>query len=140
MDVKADKCVMIVDDSMPIGVIANIVAIMGISMGKGNPDIVGIDAEDADNHMHRGLIQFPVPILKANSDKINELRQKLFGEEFSDVSVIDFSNVAQETYTYDDYLACMQKSGNSDLVYYGIAIEGPKKKVNKLTGSLPLLR
>lgn len=140
MDAQATKCVMVVDDSFPIGVIANITAILGISLGKKNPEIVGIDVADADGNGHLGLIQFPVPVLKASSEKINALRQTLYTEDYSEVSVIDFSNVAQETYTYDDFLARMRASSSEELKYYGLAIEGPKKLVNKLTGSLPLLR
>lgn len=140
MDAQTTKCVMIVDDSLPLGVIANIAAIMGISLGKKNSEIVGVDALDADGNCHLGLIQFPVPVLKASAEKINELRRTLYEPNFGDVSVIDFSNVAQETYTYEDFLNRMRVSGADDLVYYGLAIEGPKKKINKLTGSLPLLR
>ena len=140
MDASTNKCVMIVDESLPLGVAANIISIMSISLGKKNPEIVGIDAEDAEGRSHLGLIQFPVPVLKADREKINSLRARLFEADFEDVSVIDFSNVAQETYTYDDYLARMKESGSGELVYYGLALEGPKKKVNRLTGSLPLLR
>lgn len=131
---------MIVDGTLPLGIIANIVSIMSISLGKKNPEIVGVDGNDADGRTHLGLIQFPVPVLKADAEKTNTLRERLYGEDFADVSVIDFSNVAQETYTYEDYLQRLSESASGDLVYYGLAIEGPKKKVNKLTGSLPLLR
>ena len=31
-------------------------------------------------------------------------------------------------------------AAEADLSYFGVALCGPKKKVNKLTGSLPLLR
>ena len=62
---------MIVDGSLPPGVIANIVSIMSISLGKKNPEIVGVDGADADGRVHLGLIQFPVPVLKADAAKIN---------------------------------------------------------------------
>ncbi|MBR1455944.1 MAG: DUF2000 domain-containing protein [Oscillospiraceae bacterium] len=140
MDLQATKCVMIIDDSLPLGVIANIAAIMGISLGKKAPEIVGIDAHDADGNPHLGLIQFPVSVLKASTEKINQLRSMLYTEDYADVSVIDFSNVAQETYTYEDFLSRMQESSANELIYYGLTLEGPKKKINKLTGSLPLLR
>ena len=140
MDASTNKCVIVLDDSLPLGILANIAAIVGISLGRMKPEIVGIDAEDADGNRHLGLIQFPVPVLKASTEKINSLRLKLYEPGFEDVAVIDFSNVAQETYTYEDFLARMGGSTAGDLVYYGLAIEGPKKKVSKLTGSLPLLR
>ena len=75
MDLQNGKCVMIIDESLPLGIIANTAAIMGFTMGKQMPEVVGADVYD--------------------------------------------------------------RTGNEHL---GIAICGPKKKVNKLTGSMALLR
>lgn len=75
MDLQNGKCVMVIDESLPLGIIANTAAIMGITMGKQMPEVVGADVYD--------------------------------------------------------------RTGNEHL---GIAICGPKKKVNKLTGSMALLR
>lgn len=140
MNVQDEKCVIIVDEGMEIGVIANVTAILAISLGKLRPDISGEDTVDADNHTHFGLIQVPVPVLKASAEKVAEIRNKLFEEGFEDISCIDFTNVAQECMTYADYTDTMKQSTKDDLVYMGIAMVGSKKKVNKLTGSLGLLR
>lgn len=75
MDLQNGKCVMVIDESLPLGIIANTAAIIGITMGKQMPEVVGTDVYD--------------------------------------------------------------RTGNEHL---GIAICGPKKKVNKLTGSMALLR
>ena len=75
MDLQNGKCVMVIDESLPLGIIANTAAIIGITMGKQMPEVVGADVYD--------------------------------------------------------------RTGNEHL---GIAICGPKKKVNKLTGSMALLR
>ena len=39
MNVQDEKCVIIVDEGMEIGVIANVTAILAISLGKLRPDI-----------------------------------------------------------------------------------------------------
>ncbi len=140
MDVKDEKCVIVVDEGMELGVIANVTAILSIALGKLRPDISGEDTPDAENHTHCGLIQVPVPVLKAPAEKVGEIRNKLFGEGFEDVSCVDFTNVAQECLTYTDYTDTMKHSTGESLLYMGIAVVGNKKKVNKLTGSLPLLR
>ena len=140
MDVKDEKCVIVVDEGMELGVIANVTAILSISLGKLRPDISGNDIIDAENHTHYGLIQVPVPVLKASADKVAEIRNRLFGEGFEDISCIDFTNVAQQSMNYIDYTDTMQNSTQDDLSYLGIAMVGNKKKVNKLTGSLGLLR
>ncbi len=140
MNVKDEKCVIVVDEGMELGVIANVTAILSISLGKLRPDISGADTVDAENHTHYGLIQVPVPVLKASAQKVAEIRNKLYEENFEDVSCVDFTNIAQECMTYTDYTDTMQKSTKDDLLYIGIAVVGNKKKVNKLTGSLALLR
>ena len=140
MDVEDEKCVIVVDEGMELGVIANVTAILSISLGKLRPDISGNDIIDAENHTHYGLIQVPVPVLKASADKVAEIRNRLFGEGFEDISCIDFTNVAQQSMNYIDYTDTMQNSTQDDLSYLGIAMVGNKKKVNKLTGSLGLFR
>ena len=140
MDTLSEKCVIIIDESKPLGIMANIVSILSISLGKLRPDIVGDNTPDKSGNSHYGLIQVPVPVLKASEDKIKELRNTLFDDNYSDVSCVDFSNVAQDCMTYEDYTNTMSNSGADDLVYMGLAIVGNKKKVNKLTGSLALLR
>ena len=57
-----------------------------------------------------------------------------------DLIVVDFSDVAQRCNIYDEYIEKANQTPEDDFTYYGIAIYGTKKLVNKLTGSLPLLR
>ena len=110
MDINNMKCVMIFSEDLPIGVIANTAAIMGASLGKSDPEIVGITPTDKDGREHSGLIQFPVPILKSDSTTIRDIRNKAI-ENYCD-----------------------------DISYLGLTLCGPKKAINKLTGSLSLLR
>ena len=46
MDLQNEKCVMVIDENLPLGIIANTAAIMGITMGKQMPEIVGADVYD----------------------------------------------------------------------------------------------
>ena len=77
---------------------------------------------------------------KADVEKIKELRIILFSDDYQDVSCIDFTDVAQKCMTYEDYTNTMLNFSKDDLCYYGLALAGNKKKINKLTGSLGLLR
>lgn len=56
------------------------------------------------------------------------------------MTVVDFSDLAQGCKTYDEFIEKMKDVSETELDYLGIAICGPKKKVNKLTGSMALLR
>lgn len=140
MDLQNEKCVMIIDENLPLGIIANTAAIMGITLGKEMPEVVGEDVFDKSGSRHLGIIEFPVPILKGNEEIIKAVREKLYEPEFSDLSVVDFSDLAQSCKTYEEFVSRMKLASERELNYFGIAICGAKKKVNKLTGSMPLLR
>ncbi len=134
------KSVMVIDEELPLGLIANTAAVMGISLGKEAAEIVGENISDKSGDIHQGLIKFPIPILKGKASLIKDIKDKLKQPEFSDLLVIDFFDVAQICKTYTDFMKEIAKVSNEELKYYGIAIYGNKKLVNKLTGSLPLLR
>lgn len=140
MNIENEKCVIIIDETMPAGIIANASAILGISLGMKKPYIVGEDVVDNDEFRHMGIIQFPVPILKGNKESMKELRQKLYSEKYSDLTVADFSDLAQNCKTYDEFIEKMAATYENDLSFIGIAVCGNKKKINKLTGNMPLLR
>lgn len=140
MDLQNEKCVMVIDENLPLGLIANTAAIMGITMGKEMPEVVGADVTDQSGNQHLGIIEFPVPILKGSPEAIKEIRENLYQPEFRDLSVVDFSDLAQGCKTYEEFIEKMAAVPESSLQYFGVAICGPKKKVNKLTGSMPLLR
>lgn len=140
MDLRNEKCAIIIDSRLPLGVIANTAAILGITLGKNAPETVGNDICDKTEKRHLGIIEFPVPVLKADAQTMKDIRQKLFEKDFSDITAVDFSDLAQGCKTYDEYTEKMKNTPESALTYFGLAILGEKKKVNKLTGSLPLLR
>ena len=140
MKFENEKCVMVIDEHLPLGIIANTAGIMGVTLGKQHPEIVGVPVVDKSQRSHVGLIEFPVPIIKGNVDTIRRLREELYEEKYQDVLVIDFSTLAQGCKCYEEYIEKMAHSDEAELVYMGITICGPKKKINKLTGSMPLLR
>lgn len=140
MNRQNEKCVMVIDESLPLGIIANTAAIMGISLGKNMPEMVGADVIDQSGNDHLGIIEFPVPILRGSPEIIKQIREKLYQPDFQDLTAADFSDIAQGCKTYDEFIEKMSHVSESTLQYFGIAIFGPKKKINKLTGSMPLLR
>lgn len=140
MESQNDKCVMVIDEKLPLGIIANTAAVLGITLGKQHPEIVGPDVSDGTKKKHLGITAFPVPILKGNVQIIKELRSRLYTEEFQQLTVVDFSDVAQSCNDYEDFTKKIGKTDEEKLQYFGIAMYGNKKQVNKLTGSMGLLR
>lgn len=140
MDRRNEKCVMVIDGSLPAGMIANTAAIMGITLGKTLPEVVGADVTDQSGGRHLGIIEFPVPILRGTRPALKELREALCQPGFQELTVVDFSELAQGCRTYDEFIEKMGHATENALEYIGVAICGPKKKINQLTGSMPLLR
>ena len=81
MDWKYEKCVMILDESLPLGLIANTAAIMGITLGKQLPEVVGTDVVDRSGNLHLGIIEFPVLILRGSPETIKKKKKKLVKTE-----------------------------------------------------------
>ncbi len=100
------------------------------------PEVAGADVTGQDGYKHLGIIAFPVPILRGTRSIIQQIREKLYQPDFQDLTVVDFSDLAQGCKTYDEFTQKMGHLPESTLPYFGVAI----KKVNKLTGSMPLLR
>ena len=109
-------------------------------MGMKIPNIVGNDVLDLEGNPHIGIIQFPVPILKGNTKILKTLRTKLFEPQFAELTVVDFSDLAQGCKTYDEFIGKMANTSEIKLNYIGIAMCGNKKQINKLTGNMLLLR
>jgi len=134
------KCVIVIDENIPLGILANTAAILGITLGRHIPELVGEDAIDASGQTHLGIIKIPVPILKGNKEILRNLREKLYTSYFDDIIVSDFSDVAQGCNIYNEYLQKVSTISETEHTYLGLIICGNKQKVNKLTGSMPLLR
>lgn len=135
-----NKCVIVADAELPAGILANTTAILGMTLGKYLPECIGEDVEDGSGFLHMGITKLPIPILKGNKESIHALRQRLFTDDYNDLMVVDFSDVPQSCMAYEKYIAKAKTVCESDYTYLGIAIYGSRKKVNTLTGSLPLLR
>ena len=140
MQAQSDKCVMVLDKDLPLGILANTAGIMGITLGKHIPETVGPDVMDKSGKEHLGIIELPVPILKADQEKIREIREQLYRPEYADLVGVDFSDVAQSCNVYEEYIKKAASVAEEEMTYFGIGICGARKLVNKLTGSLPLLR
>lgn len=135
------KIAMVINKEIGIGLVANTAAVLGISLSKlYQEQIVGCDIQDADGNVHLGITAKNIPILGASREQIKMIRDAVFISSDSEITVVDFSEVAQKCLDYNDYEKKLSCIPASDIYYLGMCLYGPKKKVNKLTGNLGLLR
>ena len=135
-----EKCVLVLDENLSLGVAANTAAILGVTLGRSLPELVGRDVVDGSGARHLGIVERPVPVLRGSPETIKALRRRLYQPEFREVTAVDFSELARRCLTYEEFTQRMEDTPEGALEYLGVAVCGPKKQVNRLTGSLPLLR
>lgn len=133
------KCVIVIDQTLPLGVIANTAAVLALTIGKQFPELIGPDMRDGAGHLHHGITTLPIPVLKGTRPGLKELRHALKAHE-PQVTVVDLLSATQTTRNYDEYTQAMQRTPDGELDYLGVAVYGPAKIVNRYSGSLGLLR
>ncbi|HEU4403933.1 MAG TPA: DUF2000 domain-containing protein [Polyangiaceae bacterium] len=133
------KCVLIVNESMPLGVVANTAAVLSASLGKLRPEMIGADLPDSEGHLHQGITTMAIPILKGNGPLLKKMRAQL--KEFEPgLLVVDLIDATRTTKSYEEYAAVLRKTPPGEIEYLGLALFGEKKVVTSLTGNLGLLR
>lgn len=137
---RPEKCVVVLDGDLPLGFLANTAAILGVTLGKELPEVVGPGVRDRSGREHLGIIEFPVPVLRSTPEGIRALRERLYEPGFQELTAVDFSDVAQSCKTYEEFMERMGEVPEGNLRYFGLAVCGARKQVDRLTGSLPLLR
>jgi hypothetical protein len=134
------KCIMIINRALPVGLIANTAAVLAVSIGRQLEGIVGEDVFDADGSIHPGITNLPISILGADAELIKEIRTKVIAQPDDDLKYIDFCESAQKSKVYDDYRRRLADETSAAIDYLGLALYGPRKKVESLTGNIALLK
>ena len=132
------KAIVIVDGSLPVGVIANCAAVLGASLGAAKPDIIGPALVDASGTRHPGITGLPLPVLAADAETLRSIFRAA-GSEPS-IEATGFTDIARSCLSYADYEARMAVAGFESLRFLGVLLVGPPKAIGRLSGSLPLLR
>ena len=69
------KCVLVIDNAQPTGIVANIASVLSMTLGCRVSNIVSHDVYDKQGERHLGITQLPIPILGASQEKIKELKE-----------------------------------------------------------------
>lgn len=137
-DASQHRCTIIVNSTLPVGLAMNAVSVIGISFGRTVENLVGSDLRSQDDINYPGVIYSPLPILAASGDYINELLNS--SEVDDDIYMMPFSALAQSCKTYPEYEEKISSVISKNIELVAIGLVGPKKKITKITGSLPLYK
>ena len=131
------KAVIILCDDLPTGIKANIAAVLGMSLGRYQPNLVGPEALTGDGTSLPGITTIPVPILTTDQMGIDEI----FAVSRGALELVaPFGTAALSTKNYDDYMRKLASLPDAEQGTKGLLLLGDKKSVNKIVGQLPLLR
>lgn len=131
------KWVLILADTLPAGLAANTAAVLALTLSRSAPHLLGPSATDADGRVYPGLTTLPLPVLTATEQAVTDLHARAADRQILAAVVTD---AAQQSKTYPEYTTRLGATPTSRLATLGLAIHGPARAVNKLTGHLRLLR
>ncbi len=137
-DAKQHRCTIIIDKDLPLGLAMNAASVIGISFGRTVENLVGPDMQSLDGTNYPGVIYSSLPILLASGKTLNEIQDNAGSDD--DIYVMPFSALAQSCRTYDEYGEKISSVNSENIELVAIGIIGPKNKVTKMTGNLPLYK
>lgn len=137
-DASRHKCTIVIDEALAIGLAMNAASVIGISFGKTFENLVGPDLSSGDGVRYPGVIYAPLPVLRAPNATIQALLNSAGDDE--EVYSMPFSALAQSCRTYDEYGERISAVNSEHIELVAIGLVGPKKKITRLTGNLPLFK
>ncbi|RJL23032.1 DUF2000 domain-containing protein [Bailinhaonella thermotolerans] len=131
------KWVVVVDEALPPGRAVNAAVCAAAATAPAVAGLLGDDAIDAGGGVHPGLPWAGCSVLAADADALRRIHAKAASS--GGCLVAGMPAAAQHTRVYADYLAAMKETAPEDVAYYAVSVVGPRNRVDKIVGRLPLL-
>ncbi|MER7498684.1 DUF2000 domain-containing protein [Nonomuraea pusilla] len=131
------KWVVIVNAALPPGRAANAAICAAAPTVAAVPGLLGCEVADAEGAVHPGLPWAGCSVLAADSATLRAVRAKAASRD--DTFVADVPAAAQSTRVYSDFVATVGKTQPEDMDYCAVSIVGPRNRVDKIVGKLPLM-
>lgn len=129
------KPVLILDETLPTGLKANFAAVLGMSLGKMRPDLVGADTTTSDGQVLAGITTVALPVLGAPATDL----PTLFAAAADLPLRLAYMRAAFEARDYADYSARIAAAPLAGHIPQAILLAGPRKAVDRICGRLRLL-
>jgi hypothetical protein len=126
------KWVVVVNEALPAGRAVNAAICAAAATSAHVQGLLGADGEE-----HPGLPWAGCSVLVADSETLRSIRAKAAAHD--ETFVADMPAAAQNTRVYDEYLQQVAETPSAELEYYAVSIVGPRNRVDRLVGRLPLL-
>ncbi|ANN16597.1 hypothetical protein SD37_13635 [Amycolatopsis orientalis] len=131
------KWVIVVNSELPPGRAVNAAVCTAVATTSAVTGLLGDEAVDAGGERYSGLPWVGCTVLSADGEKLRALRAKAAASPGCHVA--DMPAVAQRIRVYADFLATMKEIPTGEMDYCAIGIVGPRNRIDKLVGKLPLM-
>lgn len=136
---SVERLAIIVDPTLPLGLLANTVATIAVGLGAGAPGLGGMMLADREGRSVLNSANRPVPILQGPPEAIRAVLLKALPAPEGAV-VVPFPQFARAIHSFAEYKALFPDKDLTAETIEGLGLAGPEKWVRSLTGSLKLLR
>ena len=131
-----ERCVIVVDISLPAGKAANAAAVLAFTLGQRHPALVGEVLVDAGGAHYPGLIPLGISVLTGSVEQLTALHRQA---REAGIDCVVSPGAGQQTTDYAGFRTVVSTLAMDDLVPVGLALAGARKAVRKMTSDLPLL-
>jgi len=131
------KWVIVVNEALPPGLAANAAICVAATTSADVAGLLGEGVTDAAGTWHPGLPWAGCSVLVADAATLRSIRDRV--HPLDDVYAADMPAAAQQTRVYDEYRAAVAGSPADAIEYYAVSIVGPRNRVDRIVGRLPLL-
>jgi len=131
------KWVVVVDGTIPGGRATNAAICVAAATAVDVRGLLGGSAADGDGQSHPGLPWAGCTVLVADGETLRGISAK--ARERPDIYVADMPEAAQATRVYDEYLGVMASTPAVEVAPLAVSIVGPRNRVDRIVGRLPLL-
>lgn len=130
------KLVAVMNENKETGIILNALAHMSLGLGSfaNKEELRFTNYADADGGDHANISEMPLIVLKANSNKIRQLRKAALA---NNIAFVDYTDTMTEG-TYEEQIKRSSETKEEALDYFGIILFGDWNLVSELTKKFSL--
>ncbi|MFY3135374.1 DUF2000 family protein [Achromobacter xylosoxidans] len=135
-----EKVVIVLAAGLDLGQAANASACLAAGLAAPRAAWAGEPLCDADGMRSSAISHLPIIVLTADEARMAQLRERLALPVPDGASMTLFPAYAREIHEAAEYWARHRQTSHRDQPLLGVGLAGPRRWVNALTGSLPMLR
>ncbi len=137
---QPDKVVIVLAAGLDQGQAANASACLAAGLAARQAAWAGEPLRDADGMASAAISHLPIIVLTADEPRMAQLRERLAQPLPDGACMTLFPAYARQIHEAAEYWTRHRQTSHRDLPLLGVGLAGPRRWVNALSGSLPMLR